>query len=84
MAIGAIASHTDEMIFSSATLAVDLAGHAQRLCASCVAGFGRKRVREATAMDFSATRRNGLLRDDARFAEWLAGLDQQVVTDARG
>jgi hypothetical protein len=83
-AVGAVASHTDELIFFSATLANDLAAHAQQLRAAWVKEFGNKHVPETTAVDFSAARQNGLMPEDGKYAEWLAGLDRQIVTDLRG
>ena len=82
-AIAAVSSHTDELIFFSATLANDLAAHALQLRAEWVREFGRKHVPDVTAVDFTAARQNGLMPDDAKFAEWLAGLDRQVVSDLR-
>ena len=82
-AVAAVASHTDELVFFSATLAKDLAAHAQRLRADWIAEFGRRNVPEVTAVDFSAARQNGLMPDDAKFAEWLASLDRQIVGDLR-
>ena len=82
-AVTAVANHTDELIYFSATLANDLAAHAQRLRSSWVAEFGAKHVPETTAVDFTAARQNGLMPDDAKFAEWLAGLDRQIVSDPR-
>lgn len=82
-ALRAVAGHTDELIFFSATLAADLAAHAQALRATWIEEFGRRHVPEATAVDFSAARQNGLMPEDAKFAEWLASLDRQVVGDLR-
>ena len=82
-ALRAVASHTDELIFFSATLASDLAAHAQALRATWVEEFGRQHAPEATTVDFSAARQNGLMPEDAKFAEWLASLDRQVVGDLR-
>ena len=82
-AVAAIATHSDEPIFFSATLAGDLAAHAQRLRADSIGEFGCKHVPGTSAVDFSAARQNGLMPDDAKFAEWLAGLDRQIVGELR-
>ena len=82
-AVAAVATHTDELIFFSATLANDLAAHAQQLRADWIREFGRRNVPEVTAVDFTAARQNGLMPDDAKFAEWLASLDRQIVGDLR-
>lgn len=82
-AVGAVASHTDELIFFSATLAGDLAAHAQSLRATWVKEFGRRHAPDTSTVDFTAARQNGLMPDDAKFAEWLAGLDRQVAGDLR-
>ena len=82
-AIRAVVSHTDELIFFSATLANDLAAHAQGLRAAWAGEFGRKHLPEVATVDFTAARQNGLMPDDAKFAEWLAGLDRQIVSDLR-
>jgi hypothetical protein len=82
-AVDAVANHTDELIYFSAALANDIATHAQRLRASWVAEFGAKHAPETAAVDFTAARQNGLMPDDAKFAEWLAGLDRQIVSDLR-
>ena len=82
-AVAAVSSHADELIFFSATLANDLAAHAQRLRADWIGEFGRRHVPEITAVDFTAARQNGLMPDDAKFAEWLASLDRQIVSDLR-
>ena len=79
----AVVDHTDELIFFSATLCHDLAAHAQKLRADWVREFGRRDVPEVTAVDFTAARQNGLMPAEERFAEWLAGLDRQVVNDPR-
>jgi len=81
--LGAVASHTDELIFFSATLASDLAAHAQSLRAAWIREFGRAHAPEATAVDFTAARQNGLMPEDSKYAEWLASLDRQIVTDLR-
>ncbi len=80
-AVHAVASHTDELIFFSATLANDLSAHALQLRASWVREFGRKQAPEINAVDFTAARQNGLMPAEEKYAEWLAGLDRQVVTD---
>ena len=82
-AVAAVSSHTDELIFFSATLANDLAAHAQQLRADWIKEFGRRNVPGITAVDFTAARQNGLMPDDAKFAEWLASLDRQIVGDLR-
>lgn len=82
-AMRSVALHTDELIWFSATLATDLAAHAQALRADWIEEFGRRHVPEATSVDFSAARQNGLMPDDAKFAEWLASLDRQIVGDLR-
>jgi hypothetical protein len=82
-AVGSVASHTDELIFFSATLANDLAAHARQLRATWMKEFGRKHAPETTAVDFSAARQNGLMPEDGKYAEWLAGLDRQVAPDLR-
>ena len=82
-AVNSVANHTDELIYFSATPANDIAAHARRLRASWVREFGTKHVPETAAVDFSAARQNGLMPDDAKFAEWLAGLDRQIVSDLR-
>lgn len=82
-AVAAVVSHTDELIYFGATLANDLATHAQSLRATWMKEFGRRHAPEATAVDFTAARQNGLMPEDARFAEWLASLDRQIVGDVR-
>ena len=82
-AMRSVAGHTDELIWFSATLATDLATHAQALRATWIAEFGRRHVPEATAVDFTAARQNGLMPEDAKFAEWLASLDRQIAGDLR-
>lgn len=83
-AIRAVGTHADELIWFSATLAGDLAAHAQQLRDDWATEFGRKHLPEVTAVDFTAARKNGLMPDDSKFAEWLAGLDRQIATDLRG
>ena len=83
-ALRAVGAHTDELIWFSSTLATDLAAHAQRLRDAWIKEFGRGHLPEVTTVDFAAARQNGLMPDDGRFAEWLAGLDRQVVPDLRG
>ena len=82
-ALGAVASHTDELIFFSATLASDLAAHARALRAAWIEEFGRAHAPEATAVDFTAARQNGLMPEDSKYAEWLASLDRQIAGDLR-
>jgi hypothetical protein len=82
-AVDSVTGHTDELIFFSATLASDLAAHAQRLRAAWVAEFGRRHAPEATAVDFTVARQDGLMPAEEKFAEWLAGLDRQIATDLR-
>ncbi len=81
--VASVASHTDELIYFSATLASDLAAHAHALRATWTKEFGRRHAPEATAVDFTAARQNGLMPEDGKFAEWLASLDRQVVGDPR-
>ena len=83
-AIRAVSTHTDELIYFSSTLASDLAAHAQQLREAWATEFGRRHLPEVTTVDFTAARQNGLMPDDGKFAEWLAGLDRQVATDLRG
>ena len=83
-AVRAVGNHTDELIYFSSTLATDLAAHAQQLREAWGEAFGRRHLPEITTVDFTAARQNGLMPDDGKFAEWLAGLDRQVVTDLRG
>lgn len=82
-AVSAVANHTDELIFFSATLANDLAVHARQLRETWLNEFGKRHVPEVTAVDFTAARQNGLMPAEDKYAAWLAGLDQQVVTDLR-
>ena len=82
-AVAAVSSHTDELIFFSAALANDLAAHGQRLRTDWIGEFGRGNVPGITAVDFTAARQDGLMPDDAKFAEWLASLDRQIVGDQR-
>ena len=82
-AIAAVATHTDELIFFSATLANDLAVHAQQLRSTWIREFGKRHAPQVSAVDFTAARRDGLMPDEGKFADWLAGLDRHVVTDLR-
>jgi hypothetical protein len=40
-------------------------------------------VPEVAAVDFTAVRQNGPMPAEEKYAQWLAGLDRQVVTDLR-
>jgi hypothetical protein len=79
----AVVDRTDELIFFSATLCHDLAAHAQSLRQAWTREFGVRDLPEITAVDFTAARQNGLMPAEERFAEWLAGLDRQIVNDPR-
>ena len=81
--VNAVANHTDELIFFSATLANDLAAHGQQMHARWVREFGKRHAPEVTGVDFSAARQDGLMPAGDKYAQWLAGLDRQVVTDLR-
>ncbi len=82
-AVASVVGYTDDLIYFSSTLANDLAAHGLALRAAWVKEFGAKHVPEVTAVDFAAARSNGLMPDASKYAEWLAGLDRQIVADLR-
>jgi hypothetical protein len=80
--VSAVVDHTDALIFFSATLATDLAAHAQALRAGWVAEFGAGQVPDVAVADLGDARREGLMPDEARFAQALADVDRQVLSGA--
>jgi len=82
--VGAVVDHTDALIFFSATLATDLSARAQALRADWVSEFGASKVPDVAVADLGAARREGLMPDEARFAQALADVDRQVLSGPLG